>query len=114
MIKKINALAEITGPIFYLLFFQLSSVLSLVFFAFTLIISVGRLSNKIFLNLLFARLVQSLFSLTSSIILLFIYLFIFLPLSISVKKKSLDVFSNSKNHWIGLTSNHEFDFRRLG
>ena len=51
--------------------------------------------------------------LTLQIILLFIYLFIFLPLSISVKKKSLDVFSNSKNHWIGFTSNHEFDFRRL-
>ena len=86
MIKKINVLAEITGPIFYLLFFQLSSYLSLVFFAFTLIISVGRLSNKIFLNLLFARLVQLLFSLTSSIILLFIYLF-FCPYQLVLRKK---------------------------
>jgi len=114
MIKKINVLVEITGPILYLIFFELSSYLSLVFFTFTLIISVGRLSNKIFLNLLFARLVQLLFSLASSITLLFIYLFVFLPLSISVKQKSLNVFSDSKNHWLGFTSNHEFDFRSLG
>jgi hypothetical protein len=114
MIRSINQWSEILAPLIYLILFDLpSSIPSVLFFTLTLLLTIGRLCNKLFLNILVQKIVINIFIIVSKTLLSLIFIFVFFPLSQIIRNKSYIQLSEEKNHWLDKNSVYYLNFEEL-